>query len=614
LMRAAEEAKAEAAARIKTISDLNDRLLTVRTDATTLEGQLTLLDRRHLRERQSFADKTQEEITRLQMVHDAERLDLIKEFHDKQVAEEKRAQEERLRAQEQSARQIVDYITGLFTGESSGLSPLNRLAAAQSAYNAILATAQGDPQQQATIDALQRITQDAENLRQALEAVYGVGTTPYQQGIATIASQLTGLPAVQQSQDPIVVDMTGVITALAPLVAISTNTGNTVSGLTPIATNTGNTVSGLTPIATNTGNTVTNTGVGGALEAAINGLDFASAAGSDLVLTLAEFTATMTGKGISAPTISALFDAMDTNNDNLVTQAEHLQAIAANTGSTATNTGNTVTGLGSSTTDTVVSTLGTTETGGLRGVLVSIDNDSDAVMRYLTITQASRLVNIESDAEAIRAALVVTTNPKLNEIAGKLGVLSNGSGIIQFLSVIARDTTAISAGIGLASGGSVITHTSKTASGMFAMYGILSNEILKALQMIEVLLFPDTRAAFETKLRLFGLTAAQATSAAGNTISTIGAYLRTVAAPGAPLPSGTLPSAPILSPAQQTAAYTQSLLTETAAMRREMNAQFNRLVSAEVTGHAGTKAAVTTGTAATTAAVYHMATKPAAYR
>jgi len=464
------------------------------------------------------------------------------------------------------------------------LSPLNRLAAAQSAYNAILATAQGDPQQQATIDALQRITQDAENLRQALEAVYGKGTTPYQQGIANIAAQLTGLPAVQQSQDQITVDMTEVITALLPLVAISTNTGNTVSGLTPIATN--------------TGNTVTNTGVGGALEAAINGLDFATAAGSDLVLTLAEFTATMTGKGLSPETITALFDAMDTNNDNLVTQAEHLQAIATNTGSTATNTGTTATGIGASGTSTVISTLGSNDQSGLRGVLINIDNALG-----------------EANGGSVREWLKMIRD-KGNELTTSIGA-TNGSSALGWLKAIDGHIVSLAGAIGQAfSGKTLITLAADIASGMMAIYG-LQGTLHKDLQLIQVLLFPSTRAEFETKLRMFGLTSADATKAAGNTISTLGQVLRTVAnpptTPGAPTSSSMLPSAPTLSPAQQTAVYTQSLLTETAAMRREMNAQFNRLVSAEVTGHAGTKAAVTSGTAATTAAVYHMTTKPAAY-
>jgi hypothetical protein len=204
--------------RMKRIQSAQDRLFAATNDATTLEGQLAAFDRQAAKERLDEANAGGQAMVDLLAAQQAEELNLRKSFSDKVLEETKRSEKERLDALNQAAVKIVDYINSINVGTESGLSPGARLSTAQSTFNNIFALAQGG-----NVDALSRITQDAENLRKALQAVYASGSG-YQTGWASIQSQLRSLGAIPASTDPIVA-------ALSPLSTIVTNTEATATNV-----------------------------------------------------------------------------------------------------------------------------------------------------------------------------------------------------------------------------------------------------------------------------------------------------------------------------------------------------------------------------------------------
>lgn len=175
-----------------------DRLLQATTDTTTLQGQLTILDRQQQREREAEVASGGQALVDLEAAQAAERFNVIKKFNDDIVANAQQAAQAQLDAQTKAARSIVDYINGINVGTDSTLSPQQRLSAAQGTYNSVLALAQSG-----NSDALGRITTDADNLRKALKDVFASGSG-FQTGWAAIQSQLLSLPAVATSNDPVV--------------------------------------------------------------------------------------------------------------------------------------------------------------------------------------------------------------------------------------------------------------------------------------------------------------------------------------------------------------------------------------------------------------------------
>jgi hypothetical protein len=134
-----------------------------------------------------------------------------------------------------TAKNIVDFVNGLYAGGSSGQSPQAQLAAATLSYNTKLGLAQGG-----NGDALGTITTDAQNLLTAAKAVYA-SSTGYQTILNNVSAQLLSLPNVQQTTDPVVAAMRDVLTAV--------NIGNTALSLI-------NTTAGGTTTAVNSGNTI----------------------------------------------------------------------------------------------------------------------------------------------------------------------------------------------------------------------------------------------------------------------------------------------------------------------------------------------------------------------
>jgi hypothetical protein len=178
--------------------DLQARLLGATTDTSTLEGQLAIFDLNAQRQREAEIKAGGENLALLEQVLAAERLKIIQDFQKKAVDAEKQAADDRVKAINSAASDIVNYVNSLFTGADSPLSPQARLQQAQDAYNAVLAVAQTG-----NIDAQNQITKFAEDLRKAAQDFYGSGTG-YQTIVNTIKNQLLALPAPTLTTDPVV--------------------------------------------------------------------------------------------------------------------------------------------------------------------------------------------------------------------------------------------------------------------------------------------------------------------------------------------------------------------------------------------------------------------------
>jgi hypothetical protein len=125
-----------------------------------------------------------------------------------------------------AALKVVDYLNAVNTGPGSTLSPQLQVAAAQATYNATLALAQ-----QGNADALARVTTDAESYRKALSGFFG-SSTGYQSGWQAIQQQLLALPAVQQADDPVVVALRNVQSAVLAVQVAALATSTAVGGAT----------------------------------------------------------------------------------------------------------------------------------------------------------------------------------------------------------------------------------------------------------------------------------------------------------------------------------------------------------------------------------------------
>lgn len=202
--RVAEETQRKLEATRERIQAVQDRAFSATTDTSTIEGALAEFDRRAQRDRETEIREGGEAILLLEATLAVERLQIQKRFNDEAVEELKRTEEEKQRATESAARQITDYLLGLRRGADSPLSSSARLIAAQNAYNATRTLAQGG-----NVDALGRITQDAEAYRLAAQSRFGSGQG-YQDIFNQIQQQLTALPAIQNSEDPVVLALNNI--------------------------------------------------------------------------------------------------------------------------------------------------------------------------------------------------------------------------------------------------------------------------------------------------------------------------------------------------------------------------------------------------------------------
>jgi hypothetical protein len=132
---------------------------------------------------------------------------VIHEF-TKATEDDARALEEAKKATADAVTNIARYLSDLVTGPESGLTGMERLAAAQATYQSQLRLAQ-----QGNADALAHITQDFENLRLAAKDVYASGQG-YQDILTQGIQDLLNLPQVQASIDPVVQQLLNVVDAV----------------------------------------------------------------------------------------------------------------------------------------------------------------------------------------------------------------------------------------------------------------------------------------------------------------------------------------------------------------------------------------------------------------
>lgn len=221
-------------------SGFQDRLFAATTDLTTLAGQLEAFDRAAERERATELRNGAEAMAELEATLAAERLKIQRDFTDASIEEAKRAAEEMNR----TARGIVDYVNGLNTGSDSPLSPQDRFTAAQAAFNSQFALAQGG-----NASAQASITQYADPYLDAAREMFA-SSEAFQEIFSTVKAQLLSLPAVTQSDDPVVqalvASQAAIVSALSPLAGVAKD--SSLTGVAKDASLT-NTTKGLPGIA-----------------------------------------------------------------------------------------------------------------------------------------------------------------------------------------------------------------------------------------------------------------------------------------------------------------------------------------------------------------------------
>jgi hypothetical protein len=301
--------------------------------------------------------------------------DLAASVHESTKAVEDQVKAQRALKDESnaSARAIVDYVASLFGGSESTLAPKAKLTNTAGAYNSQIALAIGG-----NADAQKTITQYADAYLKAGRDVYASGAG-YQAIFGQVTSQLLGLPAVTQSDDPVVTSLRDVLIAI--------NAGNatqakdaTLQNVIKAAIDAGN-ATAIAALLVPKFDTLTST-TGGVLTFTqfVNGLgpSFANVA-----------TGVQVGGLLTSTQLSALGLSRDTTTGALLTNA---QLTAAGLASNAT--------VGGLLTSAQMSTLG-----------LSSDATVGAVRDKLGVGSASNLIDI------------------FNKIAGSDGLISKSEAI-----------------------------------------------------------------------------------------------------------------------------------------------------------------------------------------
>lgn len=175
-----------------------DRLFAATNPTDTLEGQLAAYNRRALREREAETKAGGEAMAELEAAQAAERYNIIRDWNQKILDDQKRAADEASAFWSRISKQIKEYTDGLRAGTASPLSPQQRLAAAQSQYEAQMALAKtGDR------DALGGITGYHKDFIDALRDFWGSSET-FQDLWASSITDLEQLPELVRPEDLIV--------------------------------------------------------------------------------------------------------------------------------------------------------------------------------------------------------------------------------------------------------------------------------------------------------------------------------------------------------------------------------------------------------------------------
>lgn len=225
-----EKRLARQEARARRMEGYADRAFTAGLDTGTLDGRLAQFDLEAQREREAViragGKKVNQELAALDAALAAERLQIQRDFNDEMIADAKAAADEMNRV----GRSIVDYVNGLNTGSDSPLSPQDRFTAAQAAFGSQLALAQGG-----NVDAQSSITQYADAYLKAAREMYA-SSQDFQDIFATVKAALLALPAVQQSDDPVVQALLTAQNAIVSAVDLMRTTLNAAINSGPAAT------------------------------------------------------------------------------------------------------------------------------------------------------------------------------------------------------------------------------------------------------------------------------------------------------------------------------------------------------------------------------------------
>lgn len=289
-----------------------DRLFNALNDTSTLEGQLAAYDRQALRDREAEFKAGNEAIVDLEAAQMAERFNIIRDFNQKALDDQKRAVEEARSYWERFSRKIKEYLDGLRAGSGSPLSPEARLAAAQSQYNAERALAQGGNR-----DALDSITKYADDFLNAARDFYG-SSVGFQDVFTQIQNQLGALPA-QVSPEQLIVN------AIDASKTATVNAIDLMKSTLQTAVNSGSAQNIATALSTYFNKIDTNTN---------NLIDFNE-------------MKTALGGMASDSALRAMFTRLDVDASGGLEKAElmrlALNGVQTNTGDTKTNTGDTKT-------------------------------------------------------------------------------------------------------------------------------------------------------------------------------------------------------------------------------------------------------------------------------
>jgi hypothetical protein len=179
--------------------NFQDRTFAATNDTSTLAGQLSAYDRQAQREREDEVKAGGEALAQLEQAQYAERLKIITDFQKQATEAAKQQLAAAQSAFETFVKNIKTYLDNLRAGASSPLSPKDRLAAAQSQYDAQLALAKGGDR-----TALDSITQYSDTLLEASKA-YNASGEAYQATFQKIVADLQALPT-QVSAEQFIVD------------------------------------------------------------------------------------------------------------------------------------------------------------------------------------------------------------------------------------------------------------------------------------------------------------------------------------------------------------------------------------------------------------------------
>lgn len=184
----------------KAKQSFSDQLFVLQQDQNTLAGSLAVFDLQAQRAREEEIKAGGQALAELEALQAMQRYNIIKQYNDKAIDDQKRAAEAQARALEEAqrtfegfVRNINSFIDHYLSSDQGGLSPADQLANAQSAFNTQLGLAQGGNR-----DALNSITQYFQDLVTANRG-YNASSSA---GAAIEANALAALQALPSQISP----------------------------------------------------------------------------------------------------------------------------------------------------------------------------------------------------------------------------------------------------------------------------------------------------------------------------------------------------------------------------------------------------------------------------